>query len=46
MLEVNVTNQTAVNFYQKFGFKIIHVRKNYYSDNNDAYIMERSIESE
>lgn len=46
MLEVNVTNQIAINFYQKFGFKIIHVRKNYYSDNNDAYIMERSIESE
>ena len=41
-LEVNTTNQNALNLYQKFGFKIINVRKNYYGE-NDAYIMERVI---
>ena len=46
ILEVNVTNKNAIAFYQKFGFEIIHTRKNYYSDNNDAYIMERKIKDE
>ncbi|MBQ9833734.1 MAG: ribosomal protein S18-alanine N-acetyltransferase [Bacilli bacterium] len=46
ILEVNVTNKNAIKFYQKFGFDIIHTRKNYYSDNNDAYIMERKIKDE
>ena len=46
LLEVNVTNENAINFYKKFGFDIIHTRKNYYSDNNDAYIMERKIKDE
>ena len=41
-LEVNTTNQNALNLYQKFGFKIINIRKNYYGE-NDAYIMERVI---
>lgn len=46
ILEVNVTNKNAIKFYEKFGFDIIHIRKNYYSDNNDAYIMERKIKDE
>ncbi|MBQ4583597.1 MAG: GNAT family N-acetyltransferase [Bacilli bacterium] len=46
ILEVNVTNKNAINFYQKFGFDKIYTRKNYYSDNNDAYIMERKIKDE
>ena len=46
LLEVNVTNKNAIKFYEKFGFDIIHTRKNYYSDNNDAYIMERKIKDE
>jgi len=39
MLEVNVNNKNAIKLYDKFGFKTIHVRKNYYKD-GDALIME------
>ncbi len=41
-LEVNTNNQKAINLYQKFGFKIINIRKNYYGI-DDAYVMERVI---
>ncbi len=41
-LEVNTHNQQALNLYQKFGFKIINIRKNYYGL-DDAYVMERVI---
>jgi [ribosomal protein S18]-alanine N-acetyltransferase len=30
-LEVRRSNQAAINLYQKMGFKIINIRKNYYS---------------
>jgi len=39
-LEVAVDNQKAINLYDKFGFDIIHTRKNYYGE-KDAYVMER-----
>lgn len=42
MLEVAANNKTALNFYQKNGFKIINTRKNYYPD-ADALIMERRL---
>ena len=39
-LEVRVSNTSAINLYEKFGFKSIGVRKKYYQDNNeDALIM-------
>jgi len=39
-LEVRVTNQKAINLYEKFGFKSLGLRKKYYQDNNeDALIM-------
>jgi len=39
-LEVRVSNEAAINLYQKFGFKIEGIRKAYYTDNGeDAYIM-------
>lgn len=41
-LEVNTKNEKAINLYQKFGFKIINIRKNYYGL-DDAYVMERVI---
>ncbi len=41
-LEVNVKNKKAIRFYQKFGFKIINIRKNYYGIDN-AYVMERVV---
>ncbi len=41
MLEVREGNEKAIKFYQKNGFKAIHVRKKYYGT-EDAIIMERS----
>lgn len=39
-LEVRVSNQPAINLYEKYGFKSLGVRKGYYQDNNeDALIM-------
>ena len=39
-LEVRVSNQKAINLYEKFGFKYLGLRKKYYQDNNeDALIM-------
>lgn len=40
-LEVSNKNEAAINLYLKYGFKQIFVRKNYYSDNTDAYIMKK-----
>lgn len=41
VLEVRAKNIPAQNLYAKFGFKQIHVRKNYYKD-DDALVMERN----
>ena len=39
-LEVRVSNQKAINLYEKYGFKSLGRRKEYYQDNNeDALIM-------
>lgn len=42
LLEVNENNKDAINFYYKFNFKVINIRKKYYG-NNSALIMERSL---
>ena len=43
-LEVRCNNLSAINFYEKMGFKKISVRKNYYTDTNeDAYIYVKNI---
>jgi len=40
VLEVRVSNGTAINLYRKYEFEVVHRRKNYYRDNNeDAYMM-------
>ena len=41
LLEVNSNNTSAIKLYQKFNFKEINIRKNYYS-NGDAIIMENA----
>ncbi len=42
VLEVRKSNASAMNFYVKFGFKIVGERKNYYSNPiEDAFVMER-----
>ena len=39
-LEVRVSNTLAINLYEKFGFKLISHRRNYYQDNGeDAAIL-------
>jgi len=39
-LEVRVSNIAAQSLYRKFGFKVVTIRRKYYSDNReDAYIM-------
>ncbi len=42
-LEVSDKNLPAQNFYKKNDFKEIYTRKNYYSDNSNAIIMQRGI---
>lgn len=42
ILEVSVNNKAAINLYEKFAFKIIDKRKNYYQKaHEDAYIMQK-----
>ncbi len=38
-LEVKVSNEVAIKFYNKFGFKKISIRKNYYKNGEDAVVM-------
>lgn len=45
-LEVRTDNTAAINLYKKFGLKIINTRKNYYTDGQDAYIMQRDRKEE
>ncbi len=40
-LEVASKNQAALNLYEKFGFEIVNVRKKYYPNGDDAYLMAR-----
>lgn len=38
-IEVRMTNHKALLFYKKLGFKVINIRKKYYSDGEDAKIL-------
>jgi len=38
-LEVRISNTAAKNLYEKFGFEVKGVRKKYYDNNEDAYLM-------
>lgn len=40
-LEVNVLNTPAINLYKKFGFKNLGIRKKYYNNSQDAFIMTK-----
>jgi len=43
-LEVRRNNKSAIQLYQKFGFKIVGVRKDYYKEENeDALLMSKLI---
>ena len=44
MLEVRVSNISAINLYKKNNFKIISTRKKYYPDNlEDAYVLQKEL---
>ena len=38
-LEVRESNEKAINFYKKFGFKVSHKKEGYYSNGEDAIYM-------
>ncbi len=38
-LEVRVSNEKAIKFYEKYGFEIKVRKKNYYTDGEDCYMM-------
>ena len=42
-LEVRVSNTKAINLYKKNGFKEIAIRKQYYNDLEDAYILQKEV---
>ena len=43
-LEVRANNKAAIHLYDKFGFEVVNVRKRYYSNGDDAYLMARKSE--
>jgi len=42
ILEVRESNNNAINLYTKFGFKNINIRKNYYSNGENAIVMQKT----
>lgn len=38
-LEVRISNLPAICLYEKYGFKKVSTRKNYYADGENAYLM-------
>lgn len=45
-LEVRVSNQTAIHLYKKFDFKIVAIRKRYYENGEDAYLMLKELKND
>jgi [ribosomal protein S18]-alanine N-acetyltransferase len=46
LLEVRKSNKEAIALYQKNGFSILHTRKGYYSDGEDATVMTKELPEE
>lgn len=40
-LEVNTSNTPAIKLYEKFGFQNLGIRKKYYNNSQDAFIMTK-----
>ena len=43
LLEVRVSNQSAIGLYEKYGYERYGLRENYYADGEDAYLMQKSL---
>lgn len=43
VLEVRVSNYTAIKLYEKFDFKIESIKKNYYRDGENAYFLIKKV---
>ena len=39
VLEVETTNQAALKLYESIGLKVVRVRRDYYGEGRDAYVM-------
>ena len=43
-LEVRISNARAIHLYEKNGFKTLSIRRKYYLDGEDAYVMALTLE--
>ncbi|RWS30632.1 N-acetyltransferase-like protein [Leptotrombidium deliense] len=46
-LHVQINNESAINFYKKFGFEIVETKQNYYKriEPADAHVLQKSLNS-
>ena len=42
-LEVRVSNEPAIHLYKKHGFETVNIRKGYYENGEDAYLMLKAL---
>lgn len=45
-LEVRVSNEKAIGLYKKYGFEEISIRKKYYNNLEDAYILQKEVKDD
>ena len=43
LLEVRVSNASAIGLYEKYGYERYGLRENYYADGEDAYLMQKKL---
>jgi N-alpha-acetyltransferase 50 len=45
---VQVNNESAIEFYKKFGFEVVDLKKNYYKriEPADAYVLQKNLKSD